>query len=284
VFDTPKQISAPFKSKEALESAQLEKYRRDHLVYFGFVPFEEVKRGNDPPDFIVKGTQGDLTIDCTALALEGRRRAEALFNRLVERLVNRGSSGWKNLASCNVSVTFNEASQLPPRKHDSSVDVEIEAGLASIVVNHARLAQFSAEVRRDGFPSEWPSDVKIPQFRHERFSLVVNPVANWQPRDQLSASLGFHLNLQYAVAVTLHNFSSELNRVVTQHDNPATQQLLLSIGGPGLNGYFYPAESMLGELLRNNPLQQVEARYIERVTAHIWETGDIIDIPIARPK
>jgi len=282
VFDTPIQISAPFKSKEVLERAQLEKYRRDHLLHFGFVPFEDVKRGNDPPDFIVQRTQGDWRIDCAALALEGRRLAEALFHRLVKRLAERGNSAWSTLAGCDVSVTFQSPKQLPPAKHDASLDVELEAALESIVIDHARLAQFSAEVDRDGWPSQWPSDVSIPQFEHECFSLLANPVPNWRPRDQLSASLGFHLNLQFSV--TLHEVSSAVNRMVTQHDNPATQQLLLSIGGPGLNGYCYPAESILGEILRNNPLQQVEAHYIERVTAHVWETGDIIDIPIARPK
>lgn len=282
VFDTPVQIAAPFASKEVLERAQLGKYRRDHLLHFGFVPFEDVKRGDDPPDFIVQRTQGDWRIDCAALALEGRRLAEDLFNRLVKRIAERGNSAWSTIAACDVSVTFKSPKQLPPAKHDASLDAEIEAALASIVVDRARLAQFSAEVDRDGWPSQWPSDVRIPQFEHEHFFLLANPVPNWRPRDRLSASLGFHLNLQFSVM--LHEVSSEVNRMVTQHDNPATQQLLLSIGGPGLNGYCYPAESMLGEMLRNNPLRQVEAHYIEQVTAHIWETGDIIDIPVSRPK
>jgi hypothetical protein len=52
-FDTPIQIASPFPSKEALERAQLEKYRLDHLLHFGKVPFEEVERGGDPPDFLV---------------------------------------------------------------------------------------------------------------------------------------------------------------------------------------------------------------------------------------
>jgi hypothetical protein len=208
VFDTRVQIAVPFVSKEALERAQLEKYRLDHLLHFGSIPFENVERGGEPPDFIVQQNQVDWKIDCAALALQSRRHAEALFNRLTQRLAERESGAWTNLASCEAFIQFNSSTQLPPSKNDTSLDAEIETALASIIINHERLAQFSAEVAQNGFPSQWPSDVIIPTFQHEHFLLVVNSVSNWQPRDQLSEKLGFYLNLQYPIA--LHEVLSEV--------------------------------------------------------------------------
>ncbi len=70
--------------------------------------------------------------------------------------------------------------------------------------------------------------------------------------------------------------------MVLQHDNPATQHLLLSVGGPSLDGYRYPAENLLGVMLQNHPISNVKARYLERVTAHVWEKGYIVDIPVDR--
>lgn len=281
VFDTRVQVAARFTSKEALERAQLEKYRLDHLLRFGSVPFEGVARGGEPPDFIVRQAQNSWRIDCAALVLQSRCQAEALFNRLVQRLAERGNSAWTNLESCNSLIKFLSPSQLPPAKNNTSLDAEIEAALTSIVVDHDRWAQFSATVAAEGFPSQWPSDVGPSSLWHEYFYLVANPIPGWQPRDQLAATFGFHLNLSFPV--TLHEVESEVNQMVSQHDNSETQQLLLSVGGPDLNGYRYPAENILGVILRERSIQQVEAHHLERGTAHVWESGDIIDIPVVKP-
>jgi hypothetical protein len=111
----------------------------------------------------------------------------------------------------------------------------------------------------------------------------VNSVPDWQPIDPLSANLGFNLHIQYQILITPLEVSSEVARMVKQHDNPETQELLLSIGSPTIDGYRYPAEDILGMMLKEHPIQQIEAHHLERVTAQIWATGELIDIPVVRP-
>jgi hypothetical protein len=280
VFDMRSKIAEPFASKELLERAQLEKYRLDYLLHFGFVPFEAVERGGEPPDFIVKRTGGEWRIDCAALALQSRRLAESLFSRLIRRLAQ-GGSAWRNLAGCDVLISFNSPGHLPPAKNDISIDEEIETALTSMVVDHERLAQLSKKIAAEGFPKQWPSDVKIATIKHDSFFIVANPLPAWCPRNQFETSLGFRRSLQYPIV--LKEITSEIMRMVSQHDNSATQHLILSIGGPNLEGFSYPAESLLEKILEDSPIQLVEAHYLEQVTAHVWNTGKLIEISVARP-
>jgi hypothetical protein len=281
VFDTRVRRSAPFGSKEVLERAQLEKYRLDHLLHLGSVPFEVVKRGNEPPDFIVSGAGGDWGVDCAALALEDRRRAESLFNRLVKRLAEHGQRAWDNLAGCIVHLEFISKTKLPPARDDVTLDTEIETDLASIVVDREGLIKFAERVAKEGFPKQWPNDVVIPNLKRARYRIVANFNPQWQPDDQFARSLGFKLILEYPK--TIREISAEINRMVSQHDNPATQHLLLSIGGPGIDGFGYPSESMLGKILLDIPSPRVEAIYLNKVTAHVWDTGNLIEIQVERP-
>jgi len=282
VFDTRVQRSAPFTSKDALERAQLDKYCHDYALLFGSVPFEVVKRGGEPPDFVVCGTEGEYGVDCAAVALEERRLAESLFGRSVKRLAEHGEHAFENLEGCVVQVEFKSQNKLPPARHDVSLDNEIEEDLASLVIDRDGLTRFVKQVAKEGFPQTWPNDVKIANLERDRYRIVANFHPGWRADDQLAASLGFKLSLQFPI--TIHEISSEINRMVSKHDNPATQHLILSIGGPGIDGFGYPSESMLGKILLDSPNQHVKAIYLNKVTAHVWETANLIEFPVERPK
>jgi hypothetical protein len=74
MLDTPVQLTPAF-PKETLERVQLERYRLDYLVRLGKVPFEDVRRGDDPPDFLVTRDSSAHALDCAALTLPQKRTA-----------------------------------------------------------------------------------------------------------------------------------------------------------------------------------------------------------------
>src|SRR4051794_27222194 len=105
-LDTPIQIAAQFPSKEALERAQLEKYRLDYLLRFGSIPFEDVSRGDDPPDFLVIRNGSPYGIDCAALTVQRKRTAEALFSKLINKVAGGDITSLHHLAGTEVMIWF----------------------------------------------------------------------------------------------------------------------------------------------------------------------------------
>jgi hypothetical protein len=282
-FDTPIQIASPFPSKEALERAQLEKYRLDHLLHFGKVPFEEVERGGDPPDFLVRRDGTPHRIDCAALALQEKRKAENLFSKLVHKVAANDTASLRHLAATEIKIWFSPDTSdigpgLPHRAADNSAVQRLVETLQNFELDRQRAAEIAADIAAHGFPQTFPEEVAPVQ--KEGFGFHVVPVDNWQPRDPLTARLGFSVSLQYALEIRERGVHAEIQRLVSAHDNGKIDQLLLVISGPNLDGIRFPAEHYLGLWLGEDPVEPVSARYIGQVTAHAWFDGGLFDIPV----
>lgn len=50
-------------SKSEMEAHHLDRYRHDYLTQRGAFPFDSVVIGNDPPDFVVTGPDGEWGLD-----------------------------------------------------------------------------------------------------------------------------------------------------------------------------------------------------------------------------
>ncbi len=281
-FDTPTQIVLPFPSKEALERAQLEKYRLDYLLRFGEVPFEDVRRGAEPPDFLVMRDGSPYGVDCTALALEEKRLAEALFTRLIQKVAANDNASLEHLAGTHITIWFGHGTELPPRVSDHSTVEEIIETLEHVEVDRDRFARTATDLAAHGFPDTmpqtFPADLGV--VEKESFSFQVAPTDSWQPRDQLSAQLGFNVLLSLPIMVEEARIRMELQRLVSDHDNGQTNQLLVVIGGPNRDGVCFPAEHALSLWLKEDAVKPVSAQHISQVTAHTWISGEIFDIPV----
>src|SRR5688572_7142638 len=73
--------------KVVQERIQLERFRFDRLVRTGILPFDAVRRGNDPPDFQVEVGGNVLGLDVSILTLENRRLAYQLFDSFINQVV-----------------------------------------------------------------------------------------------------------------------------------------------------------------------------------------------------
>jgi len=277
-FDTPIQIASPFPSKEALERAQLEKYRLDYLLRLGEVPFEDVRRGAEPPDFLVMRDGTPHGVDCAALALEKKRLAEALFTKLIQKVAAKDNTFLRHLARTHVTVWFSHGTELPPRVTDHSIVPELIEALEHVNVDRDRIGRITADIARHGFPQTFPEEIAI--VDKESFGFQVAPLDSWQARDALSAQLGFDVSLSFPFAI--QDVRAEMQRLVSSHDNDRINQLLVSIGGPNRDGVCFPAEHDLSSLLKEDPLGPVSAQHISQVTAHTWSSGEFFDVPVGK--
>lgn len=276
-FDTPTRVLPSLPSKEVLERVQLEKYRLDCLVRTGSVPFEDVRRGAEPPDFEVMCAESWRRLDCVALTIEQKRLAEALFTKLIEKVAIAGEDRpLEHLAGTQVAMWFGHGSQLPPRATDHSTVTEIVDSLVQVEVDREGIAKLTADIAAHGFPEKFPSGFTVVDT--QRFGFQVTPVDSWQPSNALSEQLGFDLSLSYTLAIT--DIYSELQRLVSGHDNGKIDELLVVVGGPNRDGICFPAEHLFGPWLRENPVEPLTAQHISRVTAHVWLSGDVLDLPL----
>jgi hypothetical protein len=80
--------------------------------------------------------------------------------------------------------------------------------------------------------------------------------------------------------VTLSDAFARLQNIVRSHDRPEIDHILVTAGGPDTRGYRYPAEEAIANLLLCSANSGVEAKYIKRVTMHIWHSKVIADIVV----
>jgi hypothetical protein len=157
--DTATRVTPPLPSKEVLERVQLERYRFDWLVRTGSVPFEDVRRGGNPPDFEVRRGDSWRRLDCAALAVEEKRKAEARFTKFVRRLAAADRS-FAHLADTHVTLWFGHSSRLPPGARDESLDAEVADALARFRVYREAIATMNREIAAHGFPETMRPELK----------------------------------------------------------------------------------------------------------------------------
>jgi hypothetical protein len=276
VFDFPVRVSTSLPSKELMERVQLEKFRLDYLLRFGALPFDNVRRGQEPPDFVVESDGHPLGLDCAALALGSRRRADAMFTAFMARLAESTDKPFPNLQACDVVLWFRHGRSAPPGRADEAAIGEVVDTLERIEVDRAKIADFAAEVAKNGFPAQFPQGMPI--VDKGWFGLQVTPVPGWQARSPIATQLGFNPILHFSVRVD--EVHEEIRRLVQSHDNPRTEHLVLSAGPPNRDGMCFRAESFADLVLRERPLKAVPTSHIRRISVHIWITGEIFDIPV----
>jgi len=283
---TPIQVASPFPSKEALERAQLEKYRLDYLLRFGRIPFEDVRRGDNPPDFLVmrEGSEGSLYgVDCAALTLQEKRTAEALFSKLVQKVAANDQASLQHLSGTDITIWFKHGIELPPRATDDSTVQDLIEALEQTEVDMDQAARINAEVSEQGFPEQLTQELKdgLGIVDNDRFGFQVAPVDSWQPRDPLSAQLGFNVVMSLPLMIQEgQHMRTEVQRLVSNHDRGRINQLLIIIGGPNREGISFPSEYVLVSWLREGPIEPVSAQHIEQVSVHSWISGEIFEIPV----
>lgn len=268
--------------KRTLERLHLERFRFDQILRSGASPFDGVREGADPPDFIVATTETEVRVECVQMALENRRRAHRLFGLLQERLLpGAGDRTFSGLAGSLVEVSFGpRLDELPPRRTDDSLVEPLLDTLAAATIDHEARAAFVAKAASGGLPAQLPPQMlltwKTPDEAATFFANVVCPPE--QARETLG-ELGFAIRLQMPIQVTASEALGQLERLVAGHDKAGVDFLLITAGGPDRRGMRYPGEEMVAAfILQEEP--SVSVHHLKRVTMHLWGACEAHDIPV----
>lgn len=270
--------------KARLERFHLECYRSDHVLQFGEAPFEAVAAG-DRPDFTVTTGGQQVRLDCAALADDHRRLGFRLIGHLRERLVaGGGGRDFSGVAGCLLSVWFGATlDQLPPKRWDDSIIDPLLDAIAECKVDHAAIARLTQEVAERGFPQVFPPVVATGRTTDESAGFVANAVLGPTEGTRFSTSLGFEIQLHLQDQMTYRGAKARLDRIVSQHDQPHIEHLLLTAGGPDRTGMRFPGEEVIAGFLLEQPGLDLEVAHLKRVTLHLWSARRIVDVRV-RPK
>ena len=258
-------------AKEVLERFHLECFRADHVLEYGRTPWDLVERGEDPPDFVVQSSEQKHGVDCAALADHHRRLGYVLMDHLRERLVA-GADGrdFSGVVGCVLSVWFGPTlSDLPPKRWDNSIIEPLLDEIAACRVDHEAVARLNAEISARGFPQVMPPVVSTGSVGNIA-GFVANVIAGPAEGVRFSTGLGFDVQLSRPAELSAASVLELVQRIVTAHDKPAIEELILIAGGPDRRGMRYPAEEAIAAFLLSQEGIKVTAKHLRAVAVHLW--------------
>jgi hypothetical protein len=172
--------------------------------------------------------------------------------------------------------------ELPPKRMDDTVITPLLDALAAATVDRNATVAFAAEVASKGFPATLPPIVSEGKIDDGRAGFVANIVCDPEQANQQFGALGFGLQLHLPNLVTLTEMRSELQRIVSSHDRPEIEYLLVTAGGPDREGIRYPAEELFAALLMQDQDCVVSAVHVRCVTLHLWSAAEVRQIDVER--
>jgi hypothetical protein len=279
-------------SKEVLERFHLDSYSSDHLLHTGEPPFENVRRGDEPPDFYVGVAEGkSVALDCVAYADHHRRNGYRLMEHLRGRLLaGAGGRDFSGIAGCVLSFWFGpHLDDLPPKRWDDTLVEPLLDAMAGCSVDREAVARVTEEIAaQGGFPQTMPPVVETRRLADDAAGFVVNVVLPLGQTAPFSTGLGFDIELSLPAQVTVGDLFDQLARLINKHDQASIQHLLVTAGGPDVRGYRFPGEEATAAfLLQEHPDLQTDGggvgvSNLHRITVHLWAARRFIDLPLTR--
>ncbi|MEU9912404.1 hypothetical protein [Streptomyces sp. NPDC051001] len=267
--------------KDILERIQLEKFRLDHLLKFGKVPFEDVREGSNPPDFSVLVDGEASNLDCAALAFQSRRRAYYRFRSLRSEIMRCVDSfDFSNVHGCVLHISFGEGFDLPPTRGDRRSIKKIVQAISDFPDRRQELAQLSNSIVAQGrMPEHLPIEIMTGEAPGGLAAFNVNLVPEGSLAGPFYEATGFECALGMGFELTHESTSSELSRIIEDHSQESIDHLLVTVGGPDREGYVFPGEEFLYRFAQEYRPTRTTLR---RITLHSFMTGEITDLEIEK--
>jgi hypothetical protein len=279
-FEAPEFVLADVggpRPKNVMERIHLERYRLDHLIRTGTVPFERVAEGGDPPDFEVELREGGSeALDCAAFTLGEYRGAYRLFRLLRTRLERDADpSDFEGVRGCVLQVSFGDGQLLPPKRSDEKAVEALAALIAGFTVDRERIARLTADAIAAGrMPEQIPIDLFTTATPDGSARLIASIGAPFGT--EFSRKLGFECHLAMSTCATASTVTGEFQRLINDHDKPEIRHLLITVGGPDRDGFRYPAEELVLPLIDGHTFGW---KHLRAATVHRWSDGAITPLP-----
>jgi hypothetical protein len=191
-----------------------------------------------------------------------------LRSRLIEGAGGRDFSG---IAGCELPIWFGESlADLPPRRSDESIIEPLLDAMAEARVDRNAVARLTNEIAERGFPSVMPPVIEQGATPDGSAGFIANVNFGAQSGQLYSTGLGFDVQLSRPTPTTATDVLDLLQGIVTSHDKPVIQHLIVTAGGPDRRGLRYPGEEIQAAFMAQQPGFSVRAHYLRTVRLHLW--------------
>jgi hypothetical protein len=226
------------------------RYSCDQALATGQHAFSDIQPGDDPPDTIAQTAAGRIGVESTALTIQGRREAHGLFMKLRQRLQASEPAAFAKLVGHLVYVWFEDPGvpgiALPHKRSDESALEALAAALAEYEPQTQQLWVPSGPL-----PQQAPDLPLAGTSAGAKFYAV--PFMSAAPSSMLFSLAGFELGLALTTFLTAEEAWNEIERLVTEHDQPGVDLLLVTAGGPDANGNVFPVEEAVIDFIAAHP-------------------------------
>jgi len=260
-------------SKPDLERVQLDRFMIDRQLVTGTTPFEgRISAQTSPlPDFVAEAGDRRLGIDCVQFGERDRREAHASIAAIRDAIMTTSRDRFQHLAGSLVYIWFGHENY-KARAYRSGRDKEaIEALLAALE---------GYRVDPDAVRNTGAGD--IPE-KHPRLNLRDIPGGGrfyaiplfGEPRTRFFMATGLELGMGFSFVDSGVAGWDRVAQMISDHDKPNYDVLLVTVGGPDRAGLYYISEELvLAEMLSHAP-SIPRPQYVTIVYLHSWETGAI---------
>jgi hypothetical protein len=269
--------------KKMVEFMHVQRFAADCRGATGAEPYAAIEGNKEdlPPDFFATLADGNrVGLECAAFSVEDRRRAEALFRNLKNKLVFQQRHRTGHLTGCSVIMWFGKGQSpdtRPPSKNDDVAAEELIEALSQYRPNvEALRTQFSA-----GMPPQMPPLGTGSASKDATFYAV--PMLNSIPVGPFTSISGYNIVLAYSTQHTASSVAAVVEKLVQDHDKEGVDTLLITSGGPDRDGVMHPLEQILSDFYLQNP-KTLKTDHINHVIMHRWPTGDAYDLLETPPK
>lgn len=249
----------------------LRRFSADQALAAGVHAFAEIQPGADPPDCTVVTDEGTLGVEVTALAIEDRRGAYALFRTLRRQLLMQDPRLFAKLAGNVVYVWFGDTAGTelvrPFKRTDDDMALDLIRELAEYVPEPHRMWHPGGPA-----PDQLPKLPIADTAGHARFYAL--PLAGAVPGTMMFTVHGFEIGMAYTSLITSTTAWQIVQKLLDDHDQPGVDVLLITACAPDGRGNVHPAEEALAAFLLDNPGTLIRSpTHIKKVWLHSWSTG-----------
>lgn len=257
--------------KFQLELLHIRRFSSDQALATGTHAFSNIQPGGDPPDSTVTTDQGVFGVECTSLTVQNLRGVHSLFRTLRRRVLEQEPSAFTKLAGNMIYVWFQEPGKpglaRPFRQSDDQA--------ATMLLQE--LADYQPKPHQIWVPGGNPPQQAPPlplTTTPQGASFYAVPLIGNAPSSMLFTFAGFELGVAYTSFLTVSAVRAEVQRLVSDHDKPGVDVLLITSGAPDRRGDIYPAEEAVASFMRDNQTSLALApKHVKRIWLYSWMTG-----------
>jgi hypothetical protein len=244
--------------KAVAEEHHVDRFIADYRRGVGSDPFEHARRGPDPPDFIVTAEGTEIGLDVTHLVLRERVEAHEGLQELRQAAQMRGPNAFRRLQGHVVYVAL--------ASRDYHWKPMIEKTLDAIETLDPRPRPKGMwDPDRPGEPR------KLATIGDSEGRVSAGVLQEIAP-SPFYGRMGFELIQCQPTVLYSDDAWRRFQRLVSDHDKPGIDWLLITAGAPVGSGYAFPSDIVTALLVfeQASAGKALEADHIQKVYVHAW--------------